>query len=279
MTALRKLPILRKVIERYNFLRSQQPLTKVRDIFTCVIQEVCDLWRKAKIPIRNERAILDNLMSFYQRLRLVNKTSASRKPSIQQQQREKKMSKELSSLFDISSHNCLKDLSRSHIPNWKKTVWAFLIDQRKARKKVMGRSGSIAEESAPTTTTSQSSYVHEVSTTFSSVESQENKEPCNTTIESVECEDGDDENFEQSERKKKKRSPLVSIQIPVAELTRSTTPVADRCGLSIRNQLLFTAGVIVNAGGSTDEIPLSVGSVHRHRQSARERYATEAFNK
>jgi hypothetical protein len=49
--------------------------------------------------------------------------------------------------------------------------------------------------------------------------------------------------------------------------------------LSIRNQLLFTAGVIVNAGGSTDEIPLSVGSVHRHRQSARERYATEAFNK
>ena len=57
------------------------------------------------------------------------------------------------------------------------------------------------------------------------------------------------------------------------------TPVAERCGLSIRAQLQVTSALIVNSGGSINDVPLSVGSIYRHRLQAREQVATQLFNK
>jgi hypothetical protein len=87
----------------------------------------------------------------------------------------------------------------------------------------------------------------------------------------------EDELFIPADQKKKKRSPLVTIQIPVSNLSKSVTPVSERCGLSIRNQLLVTSSIIVNGGGSTEEFPLSVGTIHRHRQLARRQLSKQIF--
>jgi hypothetical protein len=71
------------------------------------------------------------------------------------------------------------------------------------------------------------------------------------------------------DQKAKMRAPLVNIQIAVSNLSRSVTPVAERCGLSIRYQLLVTSSLIVNGRGSTEEFPSSVGTIHHDRKLAR----------
>lgn len=75
--------------------------------------------------------------------------------------------------------------------------------------------------------------------------------------------------------KKQKRSALVSIEIQSDNLSRATTTVSSRCGLSVRKQLLVQSSIICTSGGSVDHFPLSVASVWRHRNSARKEVAKQ----
>nr|XP_047123920.1 uncharacterized protein LOC124806791 [Hydra vulgaris] len=68
---------------------------------------------------------------------------------------------------------------------------------------------------------------------------------------------------------KKRNMPLtISLEISAKKLSEVTASVADRYCLSVCQQLLFQSTIICKSGGNLDEI--SVSTVHRQRQNARE---------
>ena len=92
--------------------------------------------------------------------------------------------------------------------------------------------------------------------------------PFHTTLNDDSVEENDV--YQPSNTNGKKRS--LTIQIPAAALSKLMTPVAERCGISIRAQLQVTSALIVNSGGSINDVPLPVGSIHRHRLQALDKF-------
>ena len=63
---------------------------------------------------------------------------------------------------------------------------------------------------------------------------------------------------------------IYSFRIP-KRLSEITTPTADRCGLSIRQQLMMQSCIVTQSGGQLKDTSMSVSTVHRQRLSAREK--------
>ena len=192
------------------------------------------------------------------------------------------MSRELNSLFDISFNDSHQKLSSYLDSNWI-NIWSFLCDQRKRRSKFLQKvlSGAVTEKieqqstsrSLPIVNPTHNLNEEEIVSLLQELDSNEDS----SLSTSDECENIDE--LYTPRDKKEKRDPLVTIQIPVSSLSRSVTPVSERCGLSIRNQLLVTSSVIVNGGGSIEEFPLSVGNIHRHRKLARSQLSKQIYEK
>jgi hypothetical protein len=286
-----QLPITSKVLERYNYFRSEtKQKTKVRDIFKPVLEELKVLWTTVGIPIQEDHTILTCLVSLHDRLRKFEKRDKSkRQPSRNLKVELRKTERQLNSLFDISSKDCHKQLSRSFNSNWI-NIWAFLRDQRKRRSKfghnILSRAVNENVEEQRLQSNSPSlaivnplnptQHLNDAEIVNLIEELDRNEDSSNSSSDESE---NRDELFIPSDPKQKKRSPLVTIQIPVSNLSRSVTPVSERCGLSIRDQLLVTSSIIVNSGGSTEQFPLSVGTIHRQRKIARRQLSKQIFAK
>ena len=100
-----------------------------------------------------------------------------------------------------------------------------------------------------------------------------------SSASSVGLVDENDSSFNPPGQKKKSRSPLITLQVPVSQISKCTNvpPVADRCGLSVQDHVLVTSSFIVNSGGSPEDFPLSSGTFHRHRLEAREEISNQQF--
>ena len=64
----------------------------------------------------------------------------------------------------------------------------------------------------------------------------------------------------------KKRMPSTnSLEISAKQPSEVTASVADRCGLSVRQQLLFQYAIICKSGRKLNDMLMSVSTVHRQR--------------
>ena len=59
------------------------------------------------------------------------------------------------------------------------------------------------------------------------------------------------------------------VQAPAKNLSKFTTEVADRCRLSVRQQLLVQSSIINSSGGNVGECSMSLSTVWRQRTNTR----------
>jgi hypothetical protein len=288
LASLNHLPVSREIVERYNYFRSQNESLENRGIWKQVLVELKVVWKSAAIPfIQNHLSVLNKLCLLYEKVRKHKKlVHPSRQQSKTMSSHIKKLSKELNTLFDISSNDCQKQLSRSFAPN-RQNVWKFLVDQRTRRKKTIENMNYRNCEIIEGRHSAESQLLQSTLSTVSTptigrpkrqlIINRNVQENQTLNYSSTEEVDENDCSFEPPVPKRKSRSPLVTLQIPVSQISRLTTPVADRCGLSIRDHVLVTSSIVVNSGGSPEDFPLSIGSYHRHRLEAREDFSNQQF--
>lgn len=215
-----QLPIKIKVLERYNYFRSEtKQKTKVRDIFKPVLEELKVLWTTVGIPIQEDHTIVTCLVSLHDRLRKFEKRDKSkRQPSRNLKVELRKTERELNSLFDISSKDCHKQLSRSFNSNWI-NIWSFLCDQRKRRSKFVHNilSGAVNENfeeqrlqsnSPSLAIVNPTQHLNDAEIVNLIEELDRNEDLSNSSSDESE---NRDELFIPSDPKQKKRSPLVKF--------------------------------------------------------------------
>lgn len=136
LASLNYLPIKKEVIQRYNYFRSENKRTEVRAVCKMVLVELKSLWESAGIPIQSDHSVLNKLFSLNEKVLKFKKIIPQSRQGKAVSSNILKMSKELNTLFDISTKDCQRQLSRSFDPN-SKNAWQFLLDQRKRRKKTI----------------------------------------------------------------------------------------------------------------------------------------------
>ena len=62
-----------------------------------------------------------------------------------------------------------------------------------------------------------------------------------------------------------------SLEISAKQPSEVTASAADRCRLSVRQQLLFQSTINSKSGGKLNEMSMSVSTMHCQRQFAREK--------
>lgn len=83
-----------------------------------------------------------------------------------------------------------------------------------------------------------------------------------------------DESFNVNNKRKKKDNK-VSLVIPANAITKATSQVADRIGLSVRGHLLLQSRLVNIGGAELGQFSLSTSTVWRQRTCEREKLAKE----
>ncbi|XP_065665116.1 uncharacterized protein LOC136086720 [Hydra vulgaris] len=266
LSSFSRLPTKKHVLGRYSHLHFySKGDTSARDIFKLVLGELKEVWEKAGVPVRSDNSCLSLLTKLFVEMVKIKKIDHASRDVKAGKEKIVTFCNELEKLCDISAVNAYEQLLVSRRPKWKED-WAFYEDQKSSRKYHM--TGSIdlgvskfleRREDRLSIDFRRSSTEDQKSSAFDVSE----------IVESANEEDQKDTEFTPLPLKKRKVPLTNSLEISSKKLSEVTASVADRCCLSVRQQLLFQSTIICKSGGKLNEISMSVSTVHRQRQNAR----------
>src|SRR5271163_3583247 len=275
----RVLPTACDVLRVY-FHRHKKEKMSQKEAVKTVVQDICSIWAKARVPTSEERNIvrkLETLLDSYHNLCRNKKRSGDA-----QLAKEQAFSESIKLLFDVAHHYAMTIVT-IHEDR------AFLLDQRTERKYVMG---GVDRDLAKKEENKLKKFEREMLRKSKEEDSKRKATEAATMVENLYSSDTDcleltesvdsdteDRSFEsvqqtntQTEtnpRKKCKSASKVISPALAAELDR--TNVSDR-----KAAYLLSAAAKTYADVDASVLPLSVSSIRRSRRQHRTQHAATA---
>lgn len=263
-----RLPTNQHVISRYLFFRRDDTNTSARDIFKVILTELECVWNKSAIPMKDRKHQLDQLIHLYNQWNSLKKISLSRrqKPSKLIETKINSFEKVLASLCDLSATDAYHQLRSSHRKHWKED-WNFHENQKTSRTFYISNKDQAFSQS-------EDRRIARVLHQEKIVEiSRSPLTDTTITLKSSDSETSDssskEDEFQLPSPKKRKKPVTVDLQFSATKLISTSVQVADRCGISISNQLLLTSQIVNSGGGNISDFSLSKSSIWRKRSSVR----------
>lgn len=256
------------VISRYLFFRRDDTNSSARDIFKVILTELECVWNKAAIRMKDGKHQLDQLIHLYNQWNSLKKISLSRrqKPSKLIETKINSFEKVLASLCDLSATDAYHQLRSSHRKHWKED-WNFHENQKTSRTFYISNKDQAFSQS-------EDRRIARVLHQEKIVEiSRSPLTDTTITLKSSDSETSDssskEDEFQLPSPKKRKKPVTVDLQFSATKLISTSVQVADRCGISISNQLLLTSQIVNSGGGNISDFSLSKSSIWRKRSSVR----------
>lgn len=273
-----RLPLNRTIIGRFMCLREENKLISSKDVNKTIVSEVEEIWRRAFIPIKSTKSVISSVTLLHQKWESMKKYGAARlqQPNEQLTKKISEFQNLLDQLFDIASEDAFEQLKSSRLSTWKED-WEFLLNQRNSRTGYMAgvdrETVKLAERTARRVHRTQQSQQGRQSTlTESEIENILGEESSDESEETH-------ENYMPIPKKRKETQESACLVVPTSTLLHATSEVSDRCGISIRDQLLMTSRIVNVGGGNIENFTLSVTSAWRQRNEAREQLAEKIKEK
>jgi hypothetical protein len=263
------LPSKLKVLKRVLFLRKQNPNLSQQDLFCTIIDELEDIWQRAGFTsdlINRRNQLIRELAVLFLKWTNIKKASNSRRKTKQFIEDKARFLSDMKFLFDLAPSNIEHLLRSSRLPTWRED-FDFLQGQRKIPQE--GRMAGI----------DNSSIQREKNRIKRNSQPKEGNlhltDATDTTEEQNSMDDisDSDEDFHEPVRFRAK-SATVAIELPRKYVSKATTSLADRTGLSIRGHTAIQASLIKVGGGSVNDFAMSRSTTHRHRLEARAELST-----
>lgn len=271
-----RLPTNRSVLARFIYLREDNKLLPSREIFKTLVSEVQTIWGRAFVPTKPDPSVLFLVSSLHQKWNSMKKYgSRLTEPNGLLDTKIKDFQDILNQLFDIASDDALQQLKASRQPTWEED-WEFLNNQRNSRTGYMSgvdRKTARLEERRAIRLNNRGPKEKQNALSDNDIAQLLS----DTGEENSECDDI--EQYEPNSNKKKQKVDNASLILPTASLLEETSELSDRCGLSIRDQLLEASRLVNVVGGNIGDFSLSVSTAWRQRNAAREQIAKDIKEK
>lgn len=273
-----RLPLNRLVLERLLYLRKKPNNTSVsnRDLCRLIMNEICEIWKRAGLPMKPEKKILDQLVSLHVQWDKMKKIPVAGRTNGQNAKIINSFSELLNQLCDISPSDAEEQLRNSRNMFWKED-WEFLLGQRQfpqlGSMKGVDRNSldllkRVAEREAKCAATASRRKEKDTAKVYC------DERDCVENFSTTEEDEVEDE-FIAPRHNKQRRPESIMVQIPTKNLLMITGDVADRTQLSIRSQLAITAKIVNVGGGNVEDFTLSTSSAWRQRNEQRVKVANK----
>lgn len=249
-----KLPLNLQVLRRIMFIRDEYPNSKTRSTAKIVYDElVSKFWGPSRIPMKNEKKCIDQIVGLFQTYEQLKKTPLKRRKTAENSERIRLFLDEMQSLCDLSDRDVEQKLRQSGNPEWRIDL-EFLLGQRKtpqvgsmegvdnilAMKEKRKEEESRKAESRKQKELKRKSTVDQVEAEFPVPEE-------NIALDDLQDHDPDSSFEVEEARSSSRSSSTVSLSVPVTKLISETATVAQRFGVSERVHL-FLASAFVKTG-------------------------------
>lgn len=237
-----QLPLNSLVLQRYHHLRlvnstDGKPTGSTRKVFTGIYSELKVVWDRANVPIKSDKDVLDQLVKLFKHWDSIRKLgSRVTNPSEATKRRLESFHLKMNELCDISAVDCYWKLRVSRQPKWKED-WLFLLDQREARLRYLDRVD-------PVTAAFEKRRERRNGRSSRSMDEEEIREELEDIERETDEHNSGTEDTYVLPIPKRRRSSRVTLQVPRRNITIATTPVSDRLGFSITDQVAFQSSVI-----------------------------------
>ena len=274
-----QLPKTRTILQRYHFIRINQPQLETNAVSRTIAGECVHVWNRARVPtksfddcIKKVKDTIDNWL----------KINRAQRKCMQLQYQAK-----LEELFDLApkppgrggnvekENEFLRKLMSS-VGKPKTTGFKhqdsndgdsfeddlkFYLDQKGPRMQQLLMLKLTCKENAKIRTKLKRKHVPQ----DDAETSEEVKTSTSEEGEWSQEEDTSDETFNHTPTSKP--SDLVNLSFSKKSLLRNSTEEALRLGLSHREHVMMTAKFVKMGGGSLKDVALSVTTSHRHRKN------------